>query len=128
MRSRYSAYAIAAIDYLLASTHPETRPSYNASEIKNWAESTDWRQLEIINKMPGSANDSPADDTNAEVEFVAFYRQDEQLKQHHELSQFKKSAGRWYFYEGKQLPDIKLERNCLCPCGSDKKYKKCCGR
>lgn len=27
-----------------------------------------------------------------------------------------------------ELPNIKVGRNDLCPCGSGKKYKKCCGR
>lgn len=128
MRSRYSAYTTSAIDYLLASTHPETRSLHKASEIKSWAESTDWRQLRIIHRMPDTTNNSTADNTNAEVEFVAFYQQDGQLKQHHELSQFKKNADRWYFYKGEQLADIKLERNMPCPCGSEKKFKKCCGQ
>lgn len=26
------------------------------------------------------------------------------------------------------LPDVKVGRNDPCPCGSGKKYKKCCGR
>ncbi len=123
MRSRYSAYTTQAIDYLLASTHPDTRASHNRQDIENWAKTTNWRQLSIIKLVGGTAKDE-----TGEVEFVASYLQDGKLSQHHELSQFKKHDGRWYFYEGQQLPAIKLERNSPCPCGSKKKYKKCCGR
>ncbi len=122
MRSRYSAYATQAIDYLLDSTHPDTRASHNKQDIKNWAEDTNWRQLIIIKCTAGTEADE-----SGEVEFLASYLQNGQLKQHHELSQFKKHDGRWYFYEGQELPAIKPERNTLCPCGSGKKYKKCCG-
>ncbi|MCF1613211.1 SEC-C domain-containing protein, partial [Serratia marcescens] len=32
---------------------------------------------------------------------------------------------RWYYIDGtKPQPG----RNAMCPCGSGKKYKKCCGR
>lgn len=122
MRSRYSAYATQAIDYLLDSTHPDTRDSQNRQDIKNWAETTHWRQLSIIKCTAGNGEKE-----SGTVEFVASYLQNKQLEQHHELSHFKKHNGRWYFYEGQELPEMKIERNTPCPCGSGKKYKKCCG-
>ena len=53
---------------------------------------------------------------------------------HHEVATFRKVEDRWYFVDGKmakhetfvrQAP--KVGRNDPCPCGSGKKYKKCCG-
>jgi SEC-C motif-containing protein len=41
--------------------------------------------------------------------------------------------GIWYFHDGelKKAPPVKhgpkIGRNDPCPCGSGKKYKKCCG-
>ena len=41
-------------------------------------------------------------------------------------------AWNWMGYENAQKPYIrsnpKIGRNDPCPCGSEKKYKKCCGR
>lgn len=123
MRSRYSAYALKAVEYLMASTHPETRSSHKPDEIQRWATACDWRQLKIIKATKGKQTDE-----TGEVEFVASYLEDNQLQQHHELSVFKKNNGRWFFYNGQQLPPIKTERNAPCPCASNKKYKKCCGQ
>jgi SEC-C motif-containing protein len=53
---------------------------------------------------------------------------------HHERSQFRKVDGRWYFVSGQKIsaPPLKRDaekvgRNDPCPCGSGKKFKKCCG-
>jgi len=54
---------------------------------------------------------------------------------HTERSRFVKEGDRWYYVDG-LLPtpvtyrreEEKVGRNDLCPCGSGKKYKKCCGK
>jgi SEC-C motif-containing protein len=53
-------------------------------------------------------------------------------RDHHERSEFKKRDGQWYFMDGKLVQEPvraadKVGRNDPCPCGSGKKYKKCCG-
>jgi SEC-C motif-containing protein len=68
------------------------------------------------------------------VEFIARYVEKGQTVNHHEIAQFRREEGFWYFYDG-QAPKprtIKREtpkvgRNAPCPCGSGKKFKKCCG-
>ncbi|MDH3771994.1 MAG: SEC-C metal-binding domain-containing protein, partial [Nitrospirota bacterium] len=59
---------------------------------------------------------------------------DEGLQEHQELSLFRKQDGKWYFVDASdptKQPVVRSEpkvgRNDLCPCGSGKKYKKCCG-
>ena len=54
-------------------------------------------------------------------------------KKHHERAQFELLDGTWYFLDGipvtpKQFvrEQPKVGRNDPCPCGSGKKYKKCC--
>ncbi|WP_411751462.1 SEC-C metal-binding domain-containing protein, partial [Serratia sp. (in: enterobacteria)] len=43
----------------------------------------------------------------------------------HERSRFLRLEQRWYYIDGtKPQPG----RNAICPCGSGKKYKKCCGQ
>ena len=52
---------------------------------------------------------------------------------HHEIGLFKKINGEWMYSVGNVKPmtvvreGAKIGRNDPCPCGSGKKYKKCCG-
>ena len=55
--------------------------------------------------------------------------------QHHERAEFSRIDGRWFYIDGEMIkakPVVreapKVGRNEPCPCGSGKKYKKCCGR
>jgi SEC-C motif-containing protein len=130
MRSRYSAFTKTAVDYLLNTVHPDTREQHNERAIRNWAKSSDWISLKILNTEKGGP-----DDTEGLVEFVAQYYQKGKRQTHHELAQFKKQDGRWFFYDGQppQQEQVvhtspKVGRNDPCPCNSGKKYKKCCGK
>ena len=53
----------------------------------------------------------------------------------HPIAEFRREKGEWVFYDGQLVPqapyvrkEAKVGRNDPCPCGSGKKYKKCCGR
>ncbi|MES2806724.1 MAG: YchJ family metal-binding protein [Bacteroidota bacterium] len=90
MRSRYSAYATHAADYLLATTHISERKYYSKSEILNWATSNQWLQLEIVAA------------TENTVEFKAYFLDNKLQKQiHHEFSTFKLENGSWFYVDGK---------------------------
>lgn len=118
MRSRYSAYLLKLSAYLFTTWHPSTRPA--AVDISS--DETPWLGLDILDCGQGGEKDS-----EGWVEFVARY----QGGQLHERSRFVKAAGRWLYIEGDILPPIpaaKAGRNGPCPCGSGKKYKKCCGQ
>lgn len=127
MRSRYSAYAKAEVDYIYETTHPDHRKGYDHKGTKEWAENSEWESLEIVEVKKGDTGDD-----TGEVEFIATYREKGVRKVHHELAQFKKEEGAWLFTDGnmvgnKPLVSSKIGRNEPCPCGSGKKYKKCCG-
>lgn len=127
MRSRYSAYVNAEIDYLYATTHPEHRKGYDHEGTRKWAESSQWLGLEIVSSRGGEG------DSLGEVEFIARFSDEGVETAHHELGKFKKLDGNWYFTEGKMvtskpLISNKIGRNDPCPCGSGSKYKKCCGK
>ena len=94
MRSRYSAHALLAIDYLWATWSPEQRLRSSQADIRAWAESCDWLGLQIIATQQGGA-----DDENGIVEFIAVFRQQGQVQQHHEVSQFKKVLGKWLYVD-----------------------------
>ena len=87
-----------------------------------------WQKLEVLACKNGLEND-----VLGEVEFKAFYQdKKDNLQIHHEQSVFKKEEGAWFYVSGKIVPSSKSEvisinRNAPCPCGSGKKFKKCCG-
>lgn len=89
MRSRYSAYVVGAIDYLVNTTHPSTRKNHQRTDIENWSKSTKWLGLEIINA------------TASTVEFKAkFEREKNTIETHHEKSTFVFEDGKWYYVDG----------------------------
>lgn len=99
MRSRYSAYAVCAVEYLIKTTHPTTRKLHNAETIESWARSNVWQKLEIISKTDGEARDKVGT-----VEFKAYFSgSDGQAQIHHENSTFRKELGKWFFVDGKIL-------------------------
>ncbi len=127
MRSRYSAYANGEIAYLTDSLHPEHRDDHDPAATQRWAEHSDWIKLEVVS-VDEQGNDG-------KVEFIATYREKGVIQSHHEVGEFKCLDGRWYYVDGKLVPPStqqhqtpKTGRNEPCPCGSGKKYKKCCGR
>ncbi|HOB72606.1 MAG TPA: YchJ family metal-binding protein, partial [bacterium] len=73
-------------------------------------------------------------DDEGYVEFKAHSVVEDVSQVHHENARFIKVKGSWYFEDGEQmLPETvkrespKTGRNDPCPCGSGKKFKKCCG-
>jgi SEC-C motif-containing protein len=130
MRSRYSAYVKAEIDYLLTSLHPDHRADFNEKTTRAWAEGAEWHGLEIT----GTAGGGP-DDAEGSVEFTVSYSEQGAKKDYRERATFSKKDGTWYLVGGEPLagkPVVreapKTGRNDPCPCGSGKKYKKCCGK
>ena len=129
MRSRYTAYAKGAVDFIMETHHPDTRDEISRDATEEWASGSEWMGLEIINCVSGGENDN-----EGSVEFSARYRgSDRAIVNHHEISSFEKSGGRWYFKDARMVNNPqkrdspKVGRNDPCPCGSGKKYKKCCG-
>lgn len=113
MRSRYSAYVNVDANYLLFSCAKESQYEEDTPLIEEFASRVDWLKLDIVN-----AGESV-------VEFKAYYKDNEGIKVLHEKSNFIKEDGVWKYKDG-ELYNSKVERNESCPCGSGKKYKKCC--
>ena len=66
-----------------------------------------------------------ADEGKGEVEFVASYVDRGRGRHLRETSRFLREGGRWFYVDGDcQVGDI--GRNDDCPCGSGKKFKRCC--
>ena len=129
MRSRYSAFAKHKIDYLCNSCHPANQKEFDRKATKKFATNTIWSGLEIKETIDGGV-----DDTKGLVEFIAYFKINNQTKFMHERSNFQKCEGQWYYVDGTSVPikqvvraSKKPGRNEPCSCGSGKKYKKCCG-
>ena len=129
LRARYSAHVKLEMDFVKNTTHPDQVSRYEPATAKSWAEKSEWDRLEVVDVEAGGP-----DDETANIEFVAHFRQKDKLKTHHELAHFKRHEGEWFFYDGqgvvpKQIirQQPKVGRNEPCPCGSGKKYKRCCG-
>lgn len=123
MRARYSAYVTAEVEFLEESLHPDSRSDFDANATKQWAESSEWKSLSILDKTAGTANDKVGI-----VAFCASYiDENEKPQKHNERAHFKKLDDKWYFCDGQLIQPDKVGRNDPCTCGSGKKYKKCCG-
>ena len=129
MRSRYTAYVQCDIDYLTRSLHPDRRHDHDPAAARRWAERAVWEGLEVVSVVGGTS-----DAEEGQVEFVAAYREGAIHKRHHEIGHFVRKDGTWYYVDGELVANKtarqagpKVGRNDPCPCGSGKKYKKCCG-
>ena len=86
MRSRYSAYVLGLIDYLLATWHPATAPGeLELPPLK-------WLGLEVLLAQ--------ATAQAGVVEFVARCRENGRAQRMHETSRFVREQGRWYYVDG----------------------------
>ncbi len=117
MRSRYSAYTLVDRDYLLATWHPDFRPTQLQLDS-----GVRWVGLDIIA--------SEEYGVKARIEFEASLLVGGEVSAMHESSDFVLQQGRWLYTSGEQLaPRVapwKPVRNQDCPCGSGLKFKRCC--
>lgn len=130
MRARYSAYATEHIAFLKKSAVKKVQAEFDFDACTAWSRAAEWHGLEILNTEGGGEND-----VRGVVEFRALYTARNEFCNHHERSTFVKEADGWKFEDGKLVPESptvreepKIGRNDPCPCGSGKKYKKCCGK
>lgn len=130
LRSRYSAFVVENISYIGDTVHPAMKHEFDENGIREWSTNSKWLGLEIV-KTEGGA----IDDEKGTVHFIAKYENNGKGLEHNEVAEFRKKNDRWYFYDGKFVGQEtvvrdapKVGRNDPCPCGSGKKYKKCCGK
>jgi len=134
MRSRYSAFALGEVDWIMASHHPDTVGEIDRDEVEQWSASSEWLGLRIRETEGGESGD----DTGT-VTFRARYKVQGRQVDHVEHAHFEKDGASWRFHSvleeedggGPELvpvgPSSTTGRNDPCPCGSGRKYKKCCG-
>lgn len=130
MRARYSAHCLGEFGFLARSMHPSIREETTPEEMKAWAEALTWSGLEIVATEGGGENDE-----TGRVSFIARYAVKGVPQELREDAEFVREDGQWYYRDGEVQPKEpvrreapKIGRNDPCPCGSGKKYKKCCGQ
>ena len=129
MRARYTAHCLGRYEFLTDSTHPGFREDASAEDIKQWSSLMSWQSLDILETVGGG----PEDETG-EVSFCAHYLVHGMPQELREDAFFRRENGQWFYVEGNvharkplRRDSPKVGRNDPCPCGSGKKYKKCCG-
>ena len=94
MRSRYSAFVVGDVTYLLATWHPTTRP--RSLELDP---AVRWTGLEILGTTGGTLFEA-----EGTVEFRAHHVVDGRAGAQHELSRFVREDGRWTYLDGTAPP------------------------
>ena len=97
MRSRYSAYFFRRVEYLVDTTHPDTRGKNLKAELEKTIHQVNWSNLSVLSTTQGGKEDKAG-----KVEFVADYYVNGELHQLHERSRFRKFKGAWKYLDGKQ--------------------------
>lgn len=125
MRSRYSAFALGEVDYIVSTTAIGQQSVLDREAIRAWSQANQWLGLEIV-----FVNEQ-VDRSHAQVEFIAQFRAIKSqnggsaaLEQHRELSAFVQQDSRWYFLDPTLEQVWAMKHACLC--GSGKKFKHCC--
>lgn len=114
MRSRFTAFVMHKIGYLLQTWHPTTRPS--DLDLQG---SPNWTTLQIL--------DASETGNKGNVHFRAMYREMGRWGYLEENSDFVREENQWLYVSGTpRQGTFKPSRNDRCPCGSGRKYKACC--
>jgi SEC-C motif-containing protein len=117
MRSRYSAFVLGGLgEYLLNTWFHTERSQFQLKELN---QKNHYYRLDILS--------SQTKDQLGEVEFKAYYVDQNKIEIMHEKSIFINENQEWFYVKGTYVPTIPklLQKNELCPCGSGLKYKAC---
>lgn len=126
MRARYCAFVRGNDNFISLTDNPAIAKTDDYYQAVHTTGELNWVNLEIVET-------SPITDNQGYVTFKASYIEDDKIVVLEEKSRFEKKlnstgAMQWFYMDGKAkyAEPIKIGRNDVCPCGSGKKYKKCC--
>lgn len=129
MRSRYTAFTQSNIRYIRETMTGPALQNFNGKELKMWSESVQWLGLEVL-----AAPQVALNSRQGFVHFIAHFKIDGQKQHIEENSQFIHNGKQWLYVGAlnekssidKDLNFSVVNKNAPCPCGSGKKYKRCC--
>jgi SEC-C motif domain protein len=128
MRSRYVAFTLGDLDYIEKTCTEQASMSFNRVDLERSLPGTEWLGLEIKGTEGGLGEDS-----FGAVNFEFRYRNNGKTFTQAERARFRRVDGKWLYDDSKidsKTVPVRVQktgRNDPCPCGSGKKYKKCCG-
>lgn len=93
MRSRYSAYTRANINYIMQTMKAPAANQFDPVHAKNWAHQSTWLGLKVIH--------TSVQENKGYVEFIARYSYQGKSESLHEVSEFCFEEGRWFYVGGK---------------------------
>lgn len=89
MRSRYTAYSKANIEYIIQTMRGPAAQGFDAIEARRWAKQVKWLKLEVM--------DARIDHAKGYVEFKVYLIDKLRKKILHEISEFHWENGQWYY-------------------------------
>lgn len=92
MRSRYTAYSQANIDYIVRTMKGKAAENFDAAKARGWATNMEWLKLIVVSTA------TEAD--KAFVEFRAYLSLQSRMHILHERSEFHFENGQWYYVSG----------------------------
>jgi SEC-C motif-containing protein len=103
MRSRYCAYALGLVEYIIKTTHshhPDTKRSEEnrRKEIAEFCNTTVFKKLKIVDVQEGERKGT--------VTFTVFLMMDEKDFSFTEKSTFEKVLGKWLYLKGEMLESV----------------------
>jgi SEC-C motif-containing protein len=92
MRSRYTAYTKANVAYIADTMKAPAATGFDADQAREWALSIDWLGLEV--------KSSSENNNQGNVEFIARFSSNGVADYLHEISEFRKDEGKWFYIDG----------------------------
>lgn len=127
MRSRFSAFKLGLIDYLIETHHPKFHWNDERKGLEDSCKNTSWETLRVF-----KSEVNPKQKNSGKVAFAANFTRKNTSQALCEYSNFICENGRWYYTDGAQAESENelaqlcgMSRNDPCWCGSGKKFKKC---
>jgi SEC-C motif-containing protein len=92
MRSRYTAYTQANIDYIVRTMCGPSAVDFDPIAVKKWTKSLRWVRLDVLS--------ASTEGDKGEVSFKAFYTKKNKPYVLTEISLFEKIEGEWMYVNG----------------------------
>ncbi len=92
MRSRYTAYTLGNMDYILETMKSPAADNFDRAAAKKYALQTRWGTLEVLKSM--------TEQNKGWVEFIAHFKVEGAEQILHEISEFRLDEGKWYYIDG----------------------------
>ena len=120
MRSRFSAFCLKNIEYIIETTVPVQQALLDKNALQSWSDEMYWTRLDVISHVAKIGK------RHAQVHFMAYYDNGQGESCHDEHSSFVKIDDVWYFLD--PTVPITLTNQQPCLCGSGDKFKAGCGK